>query len=282
MRPEAVLEALRERRGNRKGAVPWRIRAVDETGSTNADLLEELRLGGPLAAEGGVLVAGRQSAGRGRRGRAWDCGAGEGLLVSLRLDCPVTALSALGPLAVLAALEALEAGRPPASEWRPAWKWPNDLLLVRGAEARKLAGLLIQTRVQGTKAEAVVGLGLNLAQREFPPGLRWPAVSLRQAGWETGAEAWLAAWLERLEVRREALARPAELLEALAGRDWLAGAALRWLGGDGDAPVEAVEHGLDGRLGLKVGGRWLRLADGEVEWTVGGAGVAGRPAEEAP
>lgn len=255
---------------------PWRIRAVDETGSTNDDLLAELRAGDPRAAEGAVLVAGRQLAGRGRRGREWSCPAGEGLLVSLRLDCGLDGLPSLGPLAVLAAIEVLEAGAPVGCDWTPAWKWPNDLLLVSDGEVRKLAGLLIQTRIQGARVEAVIGLGLNLAQREFPEGLRWPPISLAQAGWTTDADGWLAAWLERLEARRSLLGKPQQLLERLSGRDWLARATLVWRTEAADKPVEAVSHGRDGRLGLRVDGRWNWLADGEVEWTRSPAGLVGR------
>jgi biotin-(acetyl-CoA carboxylase) ligase len=271
MRLEAVWAGLTGRRGAYPASqvMDWRLHWVEETGSTNGDLFAALQAGTPLGTAGTVLVAGHQRQGRGRRGRDWNCPAGEGLLVSLRLDCGSGELVALGPLALLAALDALEQARPADSPWRPAWKWPNDLLLCQEERVAKLGGLLIQTRVQGTRVEAVLGLGLNLRQLEFPTGLRWPAVSLAAAGWPAAhePEAMLAAWLAGLEKQLPMLQDAPRLHGLLAPWDWLSRAGLRWRdAAGGGGPVEGLRQGHDGRLGLLIAGQWRWLADGEVQW----------------
>lgn len=131
------------------------IEVVAETGSTNADLLARLpRLQGPL-----LLIAERQTAGRGRAGRAWHSEPGSVLTFSLawRFDRPLHTLTGL-PLAVGVVLaETLAALAVPVS-----LKWPNDVL----KEGRKLAGILIETAkadsASSSSSWAVIGIGLNL------------------------------------------------------------------------------------------------------------------------
>jgi BirA family biotin operon repressor/biotin-[acetyl-CoA-carboxylase] ligase len=130
------------------------IETIAATGSTNADLLARLAEGGPVA-DGFWLVARRQTAGRGRLGRAWSDGAGNFMgscVVHLAPGDPQA-----GSLALVAGLAAHEA----AASHVPAphhlmLKWPNDLL-VDGA---KLAGILLERRGDSV----VVGIGVNLRQ----------------------------------------------------------------------------------------------------------------------
>lgn len=136
------------------------VEAVAETGSTNVDLMQRLSsLQRPL-----LLVADRQTAGRGRAGRPWRAAPEDSLTFSLawRLQRPMHALLGL-PLAVGVALaEALE-----VFGIRPQLKWPNDVL----RDGAKLAGILIETAADGRQGDgtwAVIGIGLNLA---VPPGL---------------------------------------------------------------------------------------------------------------
>lgn len=132
------------------------IRVVDETGSTNADLLAALdRLHGPV-----FLLAHRQTAGRGRAGRAWHSAPGKSLTFSLawKFHLPVQALVGL-PLAVGVALaEALA-----MFGLDVRLKWPNDLLY----NGRKLAGILIESasvaREPHDASWAVIGVGINMA-----------------------------------------------------------------------------------------------------------------------
>jgi BirA family biotin operon repressor/biotin-[acetyl-CoA-carboxylase] ligase len=150
------------------------IEVVDETGSTNADLL--LRLGAANGANGAngaagaagafvsgrrptLLVARRQTAGRGRAGRSWQSDAGS-LTFSLAwpFNRPLSGLVGL-PLAVGVALADVLRARGIAV----GLKWPNDVLLDGG----KLAGILIETTgvasTTGTQTWAVIGIGINLA-----------------------------------------------------------------------------------------------------------------------
>jgi BirA family transcriptional regulator, biotin operon repressor / biotin---[acetyl-CoA-carboxylase] ligase len=122
--------------------VTWRA----EVGSTNDEVAARARTGAP---EGVVVVADRQTRGRGRRGRTWEAPAGSSLLVSvlLRPPAPHVALAACGLAAVDACRE--------AAGVTAALKWPNDLVV--GGEA-KLAGILAEAAGGGV----VVGLGLNV------------------------------------------------------------------------------------------------------------------------
>lgn len=132
------------------------VRVVEETGSTNADLLAALpTLHGPV-----LLQAKRQTAGRGRAGRSWHSAEGKSLTFSLawKFDLPVHALVGL-PLAVGVALaEALAMFSIDAR-----LKWPNDVLV----QGRKLAGILIESASAGSVPHdaswAVIGVGLNIA-----------------------------------------------------------------------------------------------------------------------
>jgi len=146
------------------GGVWSGVKVVTETGSTNADLAALAREGAP---EGLVLVAERQTAGRGRLGRTWTSPARAGLTVSVLLR-PSVPVARLGWLPLLAGLVLAEAvGRVAMVD--AVVKWPNDLL-VRSAtnqEAEaygKCAGLLAET-VPGEAPAVVLGIGLNVSQR---------------------------------------------------------------------------------------------------------------------
>ena len=129
------------------------IQTVPETGSTNADLAKRLRAGEHMP-EGDWLVADRQTAGRGRRGRAWSDGAGNFMgstVVHPRHGDPAPA-----SLALLAGLALYEVISPLlAAPHRALLKWPNDVLVGRA----KLAGILLE----GVGEAVVVGIGVNLA-----------------------------------------------------------------------------------------------------------------------
>lgn len=171
--------------GTRFTDVEWH----DEIGSTNTELLDRARLG---AAEGMVLIADLQTAGRGRRGRRWTAPPGTSLMMSVLLRPPPDRLpparAALATLAVgLAAVDACEQ----VSGIRPRLKWPNDLVIVGGAhhdEAagrdaavhdRKLAGILAESiSTQGLLSALVVGMGLNTSWPEVPAELNGVATSL--------------------------------------------------------------------------------------------------------
>ncbi|HJQ43916.1 MAG TPA: biotin--[acetyl-CoA-carboxylase] ligase, partial [Jatrophihabitantaceae bacterium] len=113
-----------------------RVVVVDETTSTNADLLQDTS-----APDRSVLVAEVQTAGRGRLDRTWTSPPGAGLTFSvlLRPDVPMQHWGWLPLIAGVALHEAVAS----STAVPVALKWPNDLLA--GAESRKAAGILAQT-----------------------------------------------------------------------------------------------------------------------------------------
>jgi BirA family biotin operon repressor/biotin-[acetyl-CoA-carboxylase] ligase len=125
------------------------VRVLPQCASTNAVLLSE-RGAGPV-----LLATEAQTAGRGRRGRRWYSTPGADLTFSLAvsLQRPARELAALSLVAGVALTRALRA----AGVTRLALKWPNDLV-VDGA---KLGGILVETRAEGRRMRAVVGIGIN-------------------------------------------------------------------------------------------------------------------------
>lgn len=123
---------------------------VASTGSTNADLLK----GPPSHFQ--VLLAGEQTAGRGRLGRSWQSPAGEQLILSLSVLVKDPAHLGLLPLmSGLAITDAIESS---------TLKWPNDVLLG----GRKVAGILSEAQEIEGGYQAVVGIGINTSMTEFP------------------------------------------------------------------------------------------------------------------
>jgi BirA family biotin operon repressor/biotin-[acetyl-CoA-carboxylase] ligase len=136
------------------GGLWTQVRVVAETGSTNADLAQAAREG---AAEGNVLVAERQLAGRGRLDRRWHAPAYSALTFSVLLRPSLPSVR-LGWLPLLAGLALVDAVRPLDA----ALKWPNDLLVrTTGSDYGKCAGIL----AEAVGDAVVVGIGLNVAQR---------------------------------------------------------------------------------------------------------------------
>lgn len=135
------------------------VAAHAEVDSTNTRLVERARAGDaqPL-----LLVAGHQSAGRGRRGHHWQSQPGASLTFSLALALAPRTWSGLSLAVGLAIAEALDPQRPPSPP-RLGLKWPNDLLVVDAQGDRKVGGILIETVPCGAARVAVVGVGLNLA-----------------------------------------------------------------------------------------------------------------------
>jgi BirA family transcriptional regulator, biotin operon repressor / biotin---[acetyl-CoA-carboxylase] ligase len=128
-----------------------------EIGSTNA---EAMRLGLAGHTVPFWLRAGRQSAGRGRSGKAWESKPGN-LYASLvvRLRCPPTVihqLSFVAAIATVAAIDVVTAPRPLPLQL----KWPNDVLI----DGAKLCGILAESTIEpGGGVLAVIGVGVNLA-----------------------------------------------------------------------------------------------------------------------
>ena len=163
--------ALCQERQSRLG-LPLTYRAV--TGSTNDDALLAARSG---AAHGSVFVADEQTAGRGRRGNAWHAAPGENLLFSALLR-PALELAHTSALTLAIGLALRDAIAPLISA-DVLIKWPNDVLVGK----KKLAGVLVESQLQGERLQAVVvGVGLNVASRQFPAEIATRATSLALLG----------------------------------------------------------------------------------------------------
>jgi BirA family biotin operon repressor/biotin-[acetyl-CoA-carboxylase] ligase len=175
--------------------------------STQAVASDLARQGAP---EWTVVVAQEQTAGRGRLGNTFHSPLG-GLYCSTVLRPPLSPSQAglAGIAAGLASAEAVQA----LTGLTPVLKWPNDLLL----NGRKLSGLLVELEAGADRIEyLVVGIGININLREFPPELSTTATSLQLATTrEWSIEALLALLLARLEARYPLVAaNPSGLLAA--------------------------------------------------------------------
>ena len=144
---EAIWEAVAP------GLPGFTVEILPEIDSSNSELMRRARAG---RSEPVLLVAERQTAGRGRLGRGWASSAGESLTFSLGLPLAPADWSGLS----------LAVGVSVAESLHPAirLKWPNDLWV----QDRKLGGILIETASFGEAAGAryaVIGVGINIAAR---------------------------------------------------------------------------------------------------------------------
>ena len=152
----------------------YTLAACDDLDSTNE---QAKRLAAEDAPQGTVVWARRQTAGRGRRGRAWISDPGN-LYVSILLRplCPAgqaLQISFVTANAITAAVAELISRRAPVQA-----KWPNDVL----ASGRKIAGVLLESSVgaSGSLEWLIAGIGLNVAHH--PDATEYPATSLRAQG----------------------------------------------------------------------------------------------------
>jgi BirA family biotin operon repressor/biotin-[acetyl-CoA-carboxylase] ligase len=173
----------------------WTIRRFAEVDSTNRRLLDDARAG---VAEGAVLVADHQTAGRGRLDRTWEAAPGSSLLVSVLLR-PVLEP---GPthVVVMAAALALRDAVADVAGFVPGLKWPNDLVVGD----RKLAGLLAEREGDAV----VVGAGLNVRADAFGAELADLATACElEAGRTVDRDELLDRFLAGLAARLDALDR---------------------------------------------------------------------------
>ena len=173
----------------------WRrVDVVDETGSTNADLLARAASGEDIA--GAVLFAEHQHAGRGRHGRHWSAPPRSQVIVSFGVDGSAVSPNRWGWLPLATGLATVDAVAEVAGT-RVGLKWPNDVLV--GPGGGKLAGILAE--VASPAPVIVVGLGLNVTMTaEEAPDPR--ATSLTQLGTATVDRTPLArALLRHLDAR---------------------------------------------------------------------------------
>ena len=232
------------------------VRWVDETGSTNADLLALAREGG---SEGIVLIADHQTAGRGRAGRSWVAPAGASLLVSVLVRPPASVAGLSSMAMALAASDAVD----DTASFRPRLKWPNDLVWPGDGSAvdRKLAGILAEAHWPSEEEVAVViGIGLNVNwPAALPEELRDIATAInRVAGRDVDREDVLVHLLQRLDQRYDQLLNGG-ILDAWRANSATLGRRVRVdLGAE---TIEGIAHDITAEGHLIVGDRTIAVGD---------------------
>lgn len=194
-----------------KSFVPQVLR-FESLPSTN---LEAARRANQDAAEGLCVVAGEQTAGRGRLQRYWISPKNAGLYCSiiLRPEFP----QSLWPLITLMAAVAVHEALKKACALETDIKWPNDIL----ATNKKVCGILAETIETPTGRAIVLGIGINLAKSSFPEDLKAEATSVEDVtGHKPQSEIVLTALIESLAMYYEMLKNPAGS-EAIL-REWCA------------------------------------------------------------
>ncbi len=232
-------------------------------GSTNTCATGQADAGAP---DGSVYFADEQTDGRGRGAHTWESAAGAGLYVSVLLRPRLAPTNALW-LSLATGLAVQSAVRQVTS-LEADLRWPNDLLLGR----RKFCGILTELNAENPVSSArvtematqirhaVVGIGINVHQAEFPAELRGIATSLRiETGREWSRQELLVALLQSLENEVMALTEAGEraaqsICRRLeAGSTWIRGKRVRIEErGDGDGGFAGVTEGLDARGFLRV------------------------------
>ena len=237
----------------RRGGAARRLEFREEVPSTQ-DLAFTLADHG--APDGSVVVAERQSKGRGRLGRAWESPAGLGVWFSVVLR-PPAAPPPVPPLLVAATAVALAEALEKVGALRTSIRWPNDLLV----EDRKVAGILVETRDYEPAAPLLVlGAGINAGQaaEDFPPEIRSLATSVfLETGRAPDRTTLLAAALEALDRWRGRLAAGAHgsVEEAFRERAAYLGRRVTLLEGSG--PLAGILESVSA-----IEGVGLRLPDG--------------------
>ena len=230
-----------------------RVVTHETIGSTNAGALDRALAGerGPL-----WITAQRQTAGRGRRGRAWVSEPGN-LYASLLLTdaAPPERAAELSFVASLAVHDAIS-GRIPGLASRLALKWPNDCLI----DGCKFAGILIE----GERRALAIGIGINCVHH--PENTAFPATDLAVAGVRASPDSVFAALSTAMTARIAQWSRGEGFAATRA--DWLKRAS-----GLGKSIRVATAEGERSGIfdTLDEGGRLtLRFADGTTETVTAG------------
>lgn len=228
------------------------ILRLDSVASTN-DVARDMAASG--SPEGTCVLAREQTAGRGRQGRTWASPPGKGLYVSVILRPTIRA--AQSPVLTLAAAVAVAETLKLDFEVTADIKWPNDVM----ASGRKICGILVESAIERDRVQyAAMGIGLNVAQREFPDEVSAVATSLLiETGRSLAPDDVLNPLLERLTRWYEiAVTEPSKMLvrwEELSS--YARGCAVRVESSDWS--IEGVTRGLASTGALRV-----ELANGEI------------------
>ena len=168
-----------------------RFEFVEQTGSTNTDLVSAAAENPQLFPHLSVLVAGAQTAGRGRTGRAWVSPAGKSLSISVLVRPQGWSVENFGWLPLVAGVAMRGAVQDALPEKSVGLKWPNDVQ-VNGF---KISGILSELLPGATGVVIGAGVNLTLEKHELPIEA---ATSLLLEGAEISADEFLASYLKNL------------------------------------------------------------------------------------
>jgi BirA family biotin operon repressor/biotin-[acetyl-CoA-carboxylase] ligase len=195
------------------------ILRYDSLPSTNTEAASQAARGAP---EGLCIVAREQTRGRGRQERVWASPPDAGLYFSIILR-PRLDVGAWPLITLMAALAVRDALRE-ACALEADIKWPNDILAADSNAAcggRKLCGILAETVETKSGRACILGIGINLSERAYPPELHEHATSIEGAtGKVADSERVLAALVAQLTRRYAQLHTPAGQSEII--KDWSA------------------------------------------------------------
>lgn len=245
------------------GPQRWQVDVVFETGSTNGDLLRDVRSRARFAGPR-VLASELQHAGRGRLGRTWASIPGASVTASfaLKIGRPLAELDGVTLACGLAIHRVVTAYGVSAR-----LKWPNDVLI----DGRKLAGILVEAHAIGDATVLIVGIGLNVTGAAVDAACEGPAIataSLRPPG---------STPLDRNRLVGRLAISLAEYMTTFERHgftafvaQWNAEDAFRdrhvTLGHGSAASIEGIERGVDERGGLlvDVAGERRRIVAGDL------------------
>lgn len=235
------LNAETIRAALRGTAALLRVEVRDVVDSTNTQLL---KAGDAGQAQGAVLIAGAQTAGRGRMGRSFYSPDDTGLYLSILLR-PKTGAMAITAQAAVAACEAIEAATPA----QPGIKWVNDILI----DGRKVCGILAESHAMTASGGGfvVLGIGMNVyaPRGGFPPEIADVAGCI-SASPTNGLRCALASGFLNSFMRLYEDDSAQELADAYARRSVLTGKRVRVLRAGGERT--AMVLGTDAQCRLLV------------------------------
>ncbi|MFR3211724.1 biotin--[acetyl-CoA-carboxylase] ligase [Anaerotignum sp.] len=198
--PETMYNKRELEQGLKTKTMGQSIYFYEETDTTN-NRARELALEG--APEGTLVVAEKQTAGRGRRGKVWESPLGTGIWMSLVLRPQImpAEASVLTLLCGLATAEAIEA----ETGLSASIKWPNDILI----NGKKAVGILTEMDCEMSEVHFVIpGIGINVNTASFPPEIADIATSLYlECGKTVSRRRLVHKVLERLEEHYETFLR---------------------------------------------------------------------------
>lgn len=226
------------------GDFPWQVQYFDTIDSTNT---YAKKLAADGAAHGTVIIANQQTVGRGRMGRSFSSTGGAGIYLSviLRPACRAQELMHLTCAVAVAACNAVEK----ACGFRPGIKWINDLI----AKGKKLGGILTELSLDPATQQvnyAVVGIGINCHNQDFPEEIRHIAISAETVTQKPIDRSKLAAALISAlqDIDGKLLTKKEEIMACYKENCSTIGQEVFLLRGDEKIPCRALDLDIDGAL----------------------------------